>query len=272
MQEFKVGQIIECIDPEYKKSEEYLWGVSNQRPVFGERYVVHHYNMYNTMFIATLDGELISWSGFLEKYFKAVQEWKLVPKEELKLLKKDDKIRISGEIPEVACCFTHGFYVIGRFFGKRGEFTNLYSYQLDEGLSVYKLTNKTMEIKDMTQPKQFAKVDLKTGMVGVLRNGKKVRILLDTANGDIISGETWAPLDSYNEDLKSKGNSKFDREYDIVKIYQPKTNMDYKDLDYNYHRIWQEPPQKTPEQIEYEKLMSQINDLQIQAEKLKPKN
>jgi hypothetical protein len=68
------------------------------------------------------------------------------------------------------------------------------------------------------------KSDLKTGMWVETRDGKLAMVLLNTENGNIISGKTWMPLDSINENLEYKYEEK---NYDIVKIYQPIFNRDY---------------------------------------------
>lgn len=62
------------------------------------------------------------------------------------------------------------------------------------------------------------KSDLKTGMWVENRLGKKALVLLNTKNGDIVSGpEIWGRLDNYSEDLVTS----HDRDGDIMKVYQP---------------------------------------------------
>lgn len=84
------------------------------------------------------------------------------------------------------------------------------------------------------------KSDLKTGMWVVCKNEAKGIIMLDTKDGDIISGDTlWCSLESYDEDLRADLISDFD----IVKILQPKCPQDYFnfhiDQEDNYKVIWQ---------------------------------
>jgi hypothetical protein len=67
------------------------------------------------------------------------------------------------------------------------------------------------------------KSDLKTGMWVETKEGKKAMVLLGTLNGDIISGQTWFPLSSLDEDLTFKK----DPEASIVKIYSSSWNMGY---------------------------------------------
>ncbi|GCD11704.1 hypothetical protein [Clostridium tagluense] len=86
------------------------------------------------------------------------------------------------------------------------------------------------------------KSDLKTGMWLELRDGTFGMVLLGTNNGDILSGQAWFPLASFNENLTHiEAQSK-----DAIKIYQPLTNhsflcLDYKNeinIRYNLEKIW----------------------------------
>ena len=72
----------------------------------------------------------------------------------------------------------------------------------------------------------FKKSDLKTGMWVENRNGILAMVLLGTKNGDIISGQTWCPLAEYRENLL-RNDISIKTDYDIVKVYQPKSNSDY---------------------------------------------
>ena len=83
------------------------------------------------------------------------------------------------------------------------------------------------------------KSDLKTGMWVVSKNGAKGIIMLDTNDGDIISGDTlWCNLKSYNDDLRT-----YLSDFDIVKVLQPKCPQDYFNLNIyqedTYKVIWQ---------------------------------
>lgn len=73
------------------------------------------------------------------------------------------------------------------------------------------------------------KSQLKTGMVLENRKGELTMVLLGTGNGAIFSGlDTWGPLDSLSEDLRyvvSDSTRAYD--YDIIRVYQPKSNMNY---------------------------------------------
>ena len=81
---------------------------------------------------------------------------------------------------------------------------------------------KDFAIFDETNPN---KDDLMTGMVLVLKNGDISMVLRDTANGDIISGQTWKPFDDLYFYGQRTGNGS--GEYDIVEVWQPITNMDF---------------------------------------------
>jgi len=73
------------------------------------------------------------------------------------------------------------------------------------------------------------KSDLRTGMLLEQRNGALAMVLLGTEHGDIASGEeTWFPISQLNEDLTYKITlNQSDRPYDIIRIYQPKSVMQY---------------------------------------------
>lgn len=60
--------------------------------------------------------------------------------------------------------------------------------------------------------------DLKTGMILECRNGDLAMVLKDTANGDIVSGDTWQPISTDRNIIE---------DLSIVKIYQPKNNQAY---------------------------------------------
>jgi len=68
------------------------------------------------------------------------------------------------------------------------------------------------------------KQELKTGMILEFNNGDKAMVLLNTNNGDIFSGDTWSTLDSFNDNLEFKKDTNFTY---VIKIYQPKNNIDY---------------------------------------------
>lgn len=104
----------------------------------------------------------------------------------------------------------------------------------------------------------FTKKDLRTGMLVETRNGDIAMVLLGTANGDIISGGTWADLEEYSDDLLK---SSFEEEGDITKVYQPIYNPDY--LEYGISKelanlVWERPVEKTKEQIEREAIQAKI--------------
>lgn len=104
----------------------------------------------------------------------------------------------------------------------------------------------------------FTKKDLRTGMLVETRNGDIAMVLLGTANGDIISGGTWADLEEYSDDLLRPS---FEEEGDITKVYQPIYNSDY--LEYGISKelanlIWERPVEKTKEQIEREAIQAKI--------------
>lgn len=111
-------------------------------------------------------------------------------------------------------------------------------------------------IDENTTQDRFTKDMLKTGMIVELRNGKTGIVLLDTANGDIISSTCYMPFDSIYDDLTNVN----DNDYDIIKIYQPQTNKSFLpegkiDLNNkNVKLIWQrqQPKKMTLKEIEKE--------------------
>lgn len=64
--------------------------------------------------------------------------------------------------------------------------------------------------------------ELKTGMILVSKNGSISMVLRDTANGDIISGEIWKPLEDVTMYGTREDGSGFD--YDIIEVWQPTGN------------------------------------------------
>lgn len=123
--------------------------------------------------------------------------------------------------------------------------------------------------------KQFTKSDLVAGKhVVEFRDSTRVTLVqvLDKIVGFNLKtvgnnqGLHYQWFDNLAEDLTYPAND----EYDVVKVYQVKeVDPYYQCYDYNLKLIW-ERPTKSPEQIEYENLMVKIEELQKQAEKLKP--
>ena len=72
----------------------------------------------------------------------------------------------------------------------------------------------------------FSKNDLKTGMWVITKNNEEAIVFKDTEQGDIISGETWFPLDEYSD------KELFGVHGEIIEILQPTTNRDF----YNFNR------------------------------------
>lgn len=85
------------------------------------------------------------------------------------------------------------------------------------------ITKEEWEVAKST-PKSFTKADLKTGMILEFNTGELAMVLRGTANGDIIAGQIWKSLSSLVE-----LGCKAPRTQDVyaVKVYQPKTNMDF---------------------------------------------
>ncbi len=130
------------------------------------------------------------------------------------------------------------------------------------------LTKQQFKEKIGMTTKQFSKKDLKTGMILVFNNGEYATVLLGTANGDIVTGDSWFPLKDYEDGqlFNAKG---------VRKVLQPKSNRYFnlvlaKEGPHwtEYEVVW-EYKEKSASQIELEKLQQQIAELQDQANKLK---
>lgn len=120
------------------------------------------------------------------------------------------------------------------------------------------------------------KSDLKTGMWVICKNGNRGMVLLNTKDGDIVSGDTnWFPLDSYNNELKYP-NSDFS-EFDIVKIVQPSANTYYYniDRDFKLQTLWERNNSIdihiTAEIENIEEIKNTIDELQDKLSNLKIK-
>ena len=68
---------------------------------------------------------------------------------------------------------------------------------------------------------KLTKAELRSGMVLEFEDGKLGMVLLKTFNGDVVSGETWFPLDDLHEDFTRTGGAK------VTKIYLPDENRGY---------------------------------------------
>lgn len=112
---------------------------------------------------------------------------------------------------------------------------------------VNKFSSSTFEL--VTEPQQFTKDMLKTGMWVECRNGEKAIVLLNTDNGDIVSGDTWFPLRELNQNLMY--HNKFSCHQDIVKVYQPLFNRGFYTFNEKSSKLlWQRPvPKMTHEEI-----------------------
>ena len=127
----------------------------------------------------------------------------------------------------------------------------------------------------MTQ-KQFTKADLKTGMIIEFMNGEISQVLLNTPNGDIVTGDNWFPLKSYtDEDLFEL----MDMDGVRVKfVYLPVHNKGFslKEAKLNnlsqceYEVVWKRK-EKSAEQIEIESIQAEMDKLSQRLSELKGK-
>lgn len=279
--EYPVGSVVK-IKTGSEWEELAIFKCYDNYPEFqGKEYVVKSYNEYGIMYLLNIDGTIPKESyggGHSMKQFKPVQEYKQLTKEDLKLLVKGDNIKIQGQEIEVNHHNpNHNMvYLFGTFKEVNRSESFIYSLNTHWPLPVYKLVNKTQEIKDMAQPKSFTKADLKTGMRVTTRRGDKFVVMLNLKNSyftgdysDVLvplgHKNQWIELTRYSDDLNIE-----QPQWSITRVESIGVITNTLDLNNGGDTLWQEPPQKTQEEIEYEKLMSQIEQLQQQAQKLKP--
>ena len=103
--------------------------------------------------------------------------------------------------------------------------------------------------------KGFTKSDLRSGDKVVYRNGDERFVLIETQSLYAESGARAIGLEDFHENLKFESLT---ASYDIMQIYR------------NGELIW-EREEKSQAQLDYEKLVEQIQDLQKKAEELKGK-
>jgi len=109
------------------------------------------------------------------------------------------------------------------------------------------------EIKEIM--KTFTKSDLRNGDKVVCRNGDERFVLLETESLHNKGGDRIGGLACYYSTLVV-ATPKNASSFDIMKVYR------------NGVKIW-EREEKSQAQLDYEKLMEQIKDLQTKAEELK---
>lgn len=151
--------------------------------------------------------------------------------------------------------------------------TNNNTVTLDE--YTYLTKQQFKEKIGMTQ-KQFTKADLKTGMIIEFMSGEIAQVLLNTKNGDIVTGDTWFPLISYtDEDLFELTDHYQVR---IKAVYLPKNNKAFSLSEakrdnlsqYEYKVVWKRE-EKSAEQIEIESIQAEMDKLSQRLSELKGK-
>lgn len=109
-----------------------------------------------------------------------------------------------------------------------------YECEVDEKtcLNCWRDSVKNIKFKDDLEREKesmenvFTKKDLKTGMIVRTKDNKLAMVLLNTNNGDIVSGKDyWCPLNSYLDNLTYVYD--YAPEADILEVYQPYNNSDY---------------------------------------------
>lgn len=89
----------------------------------------------------------------------------------------------------------------------------------------------------ISEPQQFTKDMLKTGMRVETREGDTYIVFLGTEEGDFIQGKWWNWLKTYESDLTSKSESKMD----IVKVYSKDLKSNLSDFSAHGELLWQRP-------------------------------
>ena len=104
----------------------------------------------------------------------------------------------------------------------------------------------------VTEPKQFTKADLRTGMRVETRDGDRYTVYLGTEDGDIIQGKWWSFLNHYENDLTGNRDSSLD----IVKVYSKHMNNNLSDPNKVGELLYQRAEPKKVTKAEAEKYLS----------------
>lgn len=105
----------------------------------------------------------------------------------------------------------------------------------------------------------FSKSQLHTGMILEFANGERARVLLGTKNVDIVSGDTWFPLDDYSDECLFINET--EPHIKVIKVIQPKYNSVYNTLTPNDYTIVWERKELSPEQLELQELEKQQREI-----------
>jgi hypothetical protein len=134
-------------------------------------------------------------------------------------------------------------------FWNGDDYTKIVTYT-----EMMQLLGKTME---------FTKSDLKTGMFVKYRN-RDIRLVL----GDMITGDNWSELETYDINLSCKPN----KARDIMSVYTANENTSLQlYLKGQCLKLIWERTEQTPAQKEMEDVLAQISKLQEQAKVLQSK-
>jgi len=115
---------------------------------------------------------------------------------------------------------------------------------------------------------KFTVAELVTGDL-IKLNGEKgeddryVRVFLNTNNGNIVSGDTWLPLDNYSDNELFNWNKPNTFGSSFVEVWRPKSNMSFKENtpgEHTHTLIWRKHV-KTEEEIKIGLIESRINEL-----------
>lgn len=115
----------------------------------------------------------------------------------------------------------------------------------------------------VTEPQQFTKDMLKTGMWVETKNGYQFMVLLGTESGDIFVNfsSDWLSMVNYSKELKHK----LDGAWDVLRVYtreSPARSL----ANRPYTILWQRPEPRKINKAEAEKLLSEHLEELIQIE------
>jgi hypothetical protein len=155
---------------------------------------------------------------------------------------KDCKVRIKElhsalkDLGEVGDVFE---FKNGRITWKCGSESAFYN-----GIEDFNHRNGNIKIELVTEPQQFTKADLKTGMRVETRIGGIYIVIKNSKFDDFLAniGSGWERLEYYNNDLKM-----VDKNYshaDIVKIYDCPHESDFLNRNELGKLLWQRPEPK----------------------------
>lgn len=113
------------------------------------------------------------------------------------------------------------------------------------------------------KPKQFAKSELKDGMVVLLRGHNDRHVVI---NNRLVAYDGWMDLDSYDNNLLEKDVP--DNQFDVVEVFEVISLSNLAINQWQLKSIWKRE-EKSQTQLEIEAIQKQVNELNARLETLK---